>query len=234
MRIGYEPLTIPPHLQNYIREIKDGVVERPIPLGWEGIVVYHPATNQFYGTKSKNPAHYEEVIRTKTPRYYPDVALSLRKLLDHDNQYQFFVFAIGARATVEGWLASIGKRRAATRMGEAAKVKHVMFRVTSQFNKFTRYVIAPSTATREELIKAANKGIAAWLQSTASAHRHERATMQIALRSRMQVNKEVFEPTSEVFVDNDLNNLQHNQFRNHCANWNLVAVKDFIHKTTTG
>lgn len=234
MRIGYQSLAIPPHIQNYVREIKNGVAQRQIPLGWEGIIVYHPATDQFYGTKSKNPVHYEEIIRTKTPREYPSVAVVLRKLLEQDDQYQFFVFAIGARATVEGWFASMGKRRVVTRMGEAAKVKHVMFRATSLNNKFTRYVIAPSTSTKEELIKAVNKGIASWLKSTSSVHRHERATMQIALRSRMQVNTEVFEPESEVFIDNDLSGLKHNQFRNFCMGRNIEEIKGFILRTTQG
>lgn len=232
MKVDYPKLNIPPHIARFLCEIDNGIIKGRLLNNWTGILIYHPATNSYYSSKSNDPGKYESIVREKTPTKWPSIALALRKLLDVDPNFQFFALPLIARAEVESWMASIGKRRVATKMGEKTNVIHVMFEVTSIYNKVTRYLVAPLTTSREEIIKAVNKGMANWLKSTSPAYHNERSTLQIALRSRSQINKEVFEPESSVIATNLLDGYTHNQFRNRCMMLNAEAARDFVRATT--
>lgn len=231
MHISYPKLILDPHIASQLREVVGGVASKEIPSSWKGIIIYHPATNQYYSTKSKEPLVYEEVIRTKPTGKWDKIALALRKLFNTDGTFQFFVMHVSIRPVVEQWLASQGKVRVTTKMGDAAEVMHVMFKVTSPFNKVSRFVVAPANEPREDLIAKANSGMALWLKSHSSNMRSERNTLQIALRSRMQVNNRVFEKESEVIATNLLNGYTHNQFRSHTRLLNELAVKEFVRLT---
>lgn len=227
---------MPPNIAMYAIEITNGAPARPVPVNYEGIMVYHPATQQYYSTKSKDYRAYERMVRERDPKTtnWAKAALVLRKLFAVNESYQFFVLPVKTRHVVEEWMASQGYRRVVTKMGEAANVRHVMFKITSQLNKVARYVVAPESEPREDLIASANKGLANWLRSTAGQHRNERNTMRIALRSQWTINNRVFEPESLVERTNYLDGYKHNEFRTLTMRYNEEEIIRFVRATITG
>lgn len=232
MNIDYPKLHIAETIAPFMREIVNGVPVTPVPRGWCGILIYHPATEQYYSTKSVSPMTYERIVREQKGPRWDTIAIALRKMLEHHPAYQFFILPVQARQTVEGWLSHQGKRRVATAMGEAANSEHVVFKVYSANNKFTRYVTAPCNTPREKIIAQANTSIAEWLKSTSSVNKHERDTMRVALRSLPNINYKVFEETAEVQSTNLIANKNHSEFRSVCINMNLKAIREFIMATT--
>lgn len=231
MHISYPKLILDPHIASQTREVVNGIVNKEIPLGWQGVIIYHPATNQYYSTKSKTPLALEEIVRLKPAAKWDRLSLALRKLFAIDGTFQFFITHISLRPTIEQWLASRGKVRVITKMGEAANIIHVMFKVTSLYNKVSRYVIAPADETQANLIAKANAGIAMWLKSHSSHMRTERNTLQVALRCRMQVNNRVFEKESEVIATNLISSMKHSEFRGYTRLMNELAAKEFLRST---
>ena len=231
MKISYDKIVLSKDLKKMTREIIDGVSSSDVPLAWTGIIVYHPATKSFYSTTSKEPFAYEEIIRKHLEPRWSKIAIGLRRLLARHEDFQFFVMPLVARTFVEEWLWNNGNKRISTLMGEGAEPDRVIWQVYSPYNRFTRYVSAVADAKREDVIKQANSGLAQWLGSPSKTSRHERLTMQVALRSRVEVNREVFEPTALVNKTNLLNGQPHNAYRSVCMTHNAKAIKDFILNT---
>lgn len=235
MHVTYDKLTFPPNVAIYVREIVQGKPLKTIPAGWNGLIIYHPASNQYYSSKSEDPLFYEEIIRTRLPvGRWEGTALSLRNLLDHHPDYQFFVTSMRSRTTVEMSLANMGKARVATKMGAMSTDYHVLFEVSSPFNRMTRYVCAPSQTPQEDLIAQANDSIDNWLKSKARIHGPERRTMRVALRYNSPNMPPVFEEKSEVTATPLLNGVEHRKFRTITMQKNLEAIQAFIHRTTFG
>lgn len=234
MVVDYPKLIIPEELKPFIREVIPGQGLAHVPRGWTGIMIYHPATEQYYSTKSDTPAVYEQVIREQKGARWENTAIALRKMIDHHPGYQFFVLPVLARETIEGWMAKNGKRRVSTCMGEAAVVGHVAFKVYSPYNRIARYITAPVDTPREKIITQANSGMAGWLKSSSQVNRHERETMRVALRSKSVVNTKVFEPTAEVTRTGLVDGLPYGRFRSVCNNMNLQQIRNFIATTTMG
>lgn len=235
MSVEYDRLVIPQQLRSVLREVVKGVPDREIPISWYGIMVYHPATQQYYSTKSVRPLEYERTIRTRHPvATWNLIARSLQTLLNINHDFQFFVLHTKARHDVEGWMANQGFRRVSTKMGDCADEEHVLFKVYSPYNKIARYVSGPASMPKEQAIKLVNTSMATWLSSIAKQNRTVRETMQVALRSRIIINTRVFEDASEVTRTNLLVGKKHKEFRSICADQNLNAVLDFIRGTTTG
>lgn len=234
MKIDYPRLEIPAEFKVLVREVVDGTGIGPIPRGWTGILIYHPATAQYYATTSRTPMTYEEIIRLRIEPRWSRIAIALRKMLEHTPEYQFFILPMQARPTIERWLSHNGKRRIATKMGEAQVGRHVLFEVYSPYNKITRYVSAPSTISREDIISLANISLARWLKSSTTIHKHERETMRIALRSKFAVNGKVFESESVVNPTNLLEGHNSNEYRTISSDLNFKAIQHFIASTTIG
>lgn len=234
MRIYFPRLDIPDHLKGMMREVVDGVLLTSLPTSWTGIMIYHPATNQYYATKSQNPMAYEEIVRTRQEPRWSALAISLRKMLEHSPDYQFFILAMQARPTIEQWMASQGKRRITTRMGEANSGERTLFQVYSPFNKVTRYVVSFVNTPTDEVIEKANASMAQWLGSKSQTHRHERETMRVALRSKFTTNTKIFEKESVVTDTHALYRHSDNEFRSVCMNMNFNAILTFIQNTTRG
>ena len=235
MKIDFQRLTIPDTIKLLVREVIDGVPVGNLPGGWNCITIFHPATKQYYSTKSINPLHYEEIVRLRLEPRWTRIAVALRKMLDHHPEYQFFIMPHQARPHVEGWLSSSGMRRIATCMGEGeSNDLLVLFKVYSPYNKMTRYVTAASSAPKEKIIKQANSGFAAWLGSGTRMNRHERETMRVAARSKFLTNTKVFEDSSIVARTNLLIGRTPNQYRALCTEMNIRAVREFILSTARG
>jgi hypothetical protein len=235
MNISYDKLVLPDNLRPYVRELVPVTWDRDIPPGWDGLVIYHPATNQYYSTKSINPVQYYELLKTQYPdSVWKSVAVPLKLMLSSHPDFQMFVLHRRSREVVEKWFADNGKIRVTTKMGQAAEAQHVMFKVFSPYNKFTRYVTAPVDTPKEKLIEQANKSMGKWLGSNSKLHNNERTTMRVALRSLFQPNMEVFEPESVVTSTNYLSQAHHGQFRRISQNKNMEAIREFIRNTTRG
>lgn len=235
MQIDFQRLIIPDNIKLLVREVIDGVPVGNIPGGWNCITIFHPATKQYYSTKSINPLHYEEIVRLRSEPRWTRIAVALRKMLDHHPEYQFFIMPHQARSHVEGWLTGQGMQRIATCMGEGETSDAlVLFKVYSPYNKMTRYVTAANSASKEKIIKQANSAFAAWLASGTRMNRHERETMRVAARSKFLTNTKVFEDSSIVARTNLLIGRTPNQFRALCTEMNIQAVREFILNTTRG
>lgn len=232
--VAYPELIFAPSVASFIREIVDGKPVTNIPKGWTGILIYHNATGQYYSTKSVKPMEYEEIIRERKEPRWSGIAIALHSLLKQDSQYQFFILPLQARPAIEKWLADHGKRRVATRMGEAAKVEHVLFKVYSPYNKFTRFVAAPSDTIPAKIITKANAGLLQWLKAQTNIHKHERDTMRVALRGKITNNVKVFDRESVITHSHFLSGSKHNQFRTIVTELNFNAIRDFILATVTG
>lgn len=215
----------------FTREIVDGVCVKEVPSAWKSILIYHPATDQYYATKSVHPLEYEAVLRNRSAPRYAALAISLRKLLDINSTFQFFVLHQAGRVEIEDWLASIGKRRVTTKMGQGATPDREIFEIYSPQNKLTRYVSAPFDTPATKLISQANKAMAQWLSSTSSENRQERLSMQVALRSLGKTNTKVFEDTSVIRLTPLLCGQPHNRYRTICTENNLIQIKNFILST---
>lgn len=235
MQIDFQRIVFPESLRLFIREVIDGVPATSVPKGWAGILIFHPATGQYYSTKSKEPLHYEKIVRLRLEPRWSDIAVALQKMLQHHRDFQFFILPVQARPEVEGWLASQGHHRVSTMMGEGETGGIlVLFKVYSPYNKMTRYVTTLSSTPKEKIIKQANAGFAAWLSSGTKMNRHERETMRVAARSKFFTNTKVFEDNSLVTSTNLLDNHTPNEFRAICAEMNIRAVREFILETTRG
>jgi hypothetical protein len=235
MIVEYEKLTRPPQISHYLREIVNGVPEREIPKAWEGILIYHPATNQYYTSTSGDIEFYELVVREKPYQRYKALALVLRRLLNIHPQYQFFVMPMQSRGLVENWLASQGKVRVATRRGEAMEEEHGVFRVYSPFNKVERYVAAPLSTPEEKLVSKANLQFGRWLRTESTEHEADRETMRVALRSKTLTPSRIFDKnTARVARCSVPDGVCARNISAHVAFLNLEAVKEFVRKTTTG
>lgn len=235
MQITYNTLTIPDNLRAYVREIKLPVNDNDVPPGWTGVIVYHPPTDQYYSSNTVRPLDYHNLVLTKEPESkWKELAVSLRNLLTTNHTFQFFVLHVRSRNIVEGWLAEMGKRRVTTRMGETATELHVLFKVFSENNQVARYVTAPLSTPHEKIIAQANESMARWLGSQVKKDLAMRQTMRIALRSVVEVNHRVFEKESRVMATNLIADKQHSEFRVICRDQNLLAIKEFIRKTTGG
>lgn len=234
MQIDYDKLVLPDHIKVFAREVIKGQAQISVPASWQAIMIYHPATSQYYATKSATPFHYEQIVRERLQPRYDNLAIALRNMLEVHPQFQFFILSTKARGMVEKWMASIGKRRIATRMGEAATEEHVLREVYSPFNKVKRYVGAPASHSHRQVIGAANTSMAQWLASSASQHKHERETMRVALRSRFDPNRGVFEREATVTATTGFEGCKHNEFRSILMEKNLQAIREFIQSTVTG
>lgn len=229
----YPTLIFDPGTAIFVREIKEGIPNKPIPPGWETIIVYHPSTNQYFTSKTKDPYAYELLLRNKEDPKRKKLALVLLKLFAHNEQYQFFVLPLTARAVVERWLGSQGKRRVVTKMGEAAKEVHVMFQVESPFYNIVRYVVAPASESAESIIDKANESMTKWLRSSSTHLRHERNILRIATGSRNVTNEKVFDKQNCIVKPTDLlNGYTHNQFRSRTRELNEKAARKFVFNTT--
>jgi hypothetical protein len=235
MDIEYDKLAIPQDLKAFVMEFTSATRGADIPPGWDGIIIYHPATNQYYSSKTINPWEYSDMLRSRSPQsLWATVAVALREMLDTHRQFQMFILNRKARGVVETWLAEIGKKRVATKMGQAANGVHVMFKVYSPFNKFTRYVTAPGDTPNEKLIEQANRSIKIWLGSAANKNSNERQTIRVALRYFTSSSTEAFEDKSVVSRTNLLNGYKHNEFRIVTQRQNLTAIREFVSNTTGG
>ena len=234
MKIDFQHVHIPTELQNFTKEVVNGVPVTSIPKGWPGILIYHPATQQYYSTKSVEPLRYEEIVRLRQEPRWSSIAIALRKMLDNHSDFQFFIFPMVARPGVENWMASQGYQRIATRMGEGDTKDLILFKVYSRLNKTTRYITASSTTPKEKIIKQANTGYTAWLASGTRVNHHERETMRDATRSKFSTNTKVFEQESKVERTNLLAGHTANEFRAICSEMNIKAVREFIQSTVTG
>lgn len=233
--VQYDKLVFPAELHAYVREVTFETRSRDLPPGWESFIIYHPATNQYYSSKSVGPLQYYDLVRTKQPWHRWDkVAHALRQMLETSSTFQFFVLNLRSRAIVEGYLANIGLRRVNTKMGDVTGQEHVLFRVYSPLNKITRYAVAPISTPREELIEKVNVSMAKWLGSHTRVNQQLRKTMRVALRSQFDINRSVFEKESIVTATNKLVGKKHNEFRVISMHENIQAIGDFVRATTGG
>lgn len=231
MKIHNPLLVVTPNMQVFLREVTSETKEEDLAYR-KGIMIYHPATGSYYATWSKNPLEYRKILNTRVGPKWEAVALVLRKMLSVDPHFQFFVLPISARATVERWMADQGKLRVVTKRGEAADQEHILFQVYSYQNKFTRFVCAPADTTSEEVIAIANESMTRWLTSRAHKNKHERETMQVALRARFGVKIDTIERTARVSRTDLFRNVKHNEFSSRVTAMNLQAIRDFILATT--
>lgn len=235
MIVEYDKLVRPSHISHYLREIVNGVPEKEIPAAWEGILIYHPATNQYYTTVSGDTAFYEQTVREKPYQRYKALALVLRRLLDMHPQFQFFVMPTQSRPVVEAWLASQGKVRVATRRGEAMMEEHGVFQIYSPFNKINRYVAAPLSTPQENLVSKANLQFGRWLRTESTENESLRNTMRVALRAKAVTPTRVFDTgTAVIFRLSVPPDVIARNVSSYVAYLNLEAVKDFVRNTTTG
>lgn len=234
MQINFQRINFPEHLHLFAREVIDGIPVNVIPKGWEGILIFHPATGQYYSTKSKDPIKYEEIIRLRLKPRWENIAVSLQKMLNYHPDFQFFVLPVQARPQIEQWMASLGHRRIATMMGEGAGEPRVLFKVYSPFNKVSRYVVASPTLSKTKIIAQANTALSTWLSSPVSRNQSERTSMCVALRSLNIVNSKVFEEESIITKTNLLFGYRDNEYRTVCTKMNLMATKEFIQNTVSG
>lgn len=235
MIVEYDKLNRPSHISHFLREIVNGIPERDIPAAWEGILIYHPATNQYYTSMSGDVLGYELIVREKPYQHWKNKALVLRRLLDMHPQYQFFVMPTTARGVVETWLASQGKRRVATMRGEAMTEEHGVFQVSSPFNKVDRYVAAPLSTPAEKIVSKANLQFNRWLRTETLDNESIRNTLRVALRARSIEPRKVFDKTTALVLRAPVpEEVCARNISAYIAHMNLEAAKDFIKKTTTG
>jgi hypothetical protein len=235
MQITYDPIVIPDRLRMYVREIASPPVQDVVPPGWSGIIVYHPATNQYYSSKTVRPFDYFNLLRSRQPeKKWEDLAVSLKQMLAINHTFQFFVLHTKSRDIVEGWMAEMGKRRISTRMGDTATQEHILFKVYSPFNKVTRYITAPLTTPHEKIIAQANTSISTWLKSHSRMNQELRKNMRVALRCVFGAVPVIFEPESVVSSTNKLVGKKHNEFRAITTHENLQAMMDFARATQGG
>lgn len=235
MNISYDQIAIPDHLRVFVRELTPSSQATDIPPGWDGLIIYHPATNQYYSTKSINPLEYCEILRTRYPNaWWQVVAVALKNMLNTHPQFQAFVLNRKSRGVVEKWLLDIGKTRVATKMGQTADGEHILFKVYSHENKVTRYVSAPAGTSKDKLIEQANISMRIWLASKARMYSQERSTMRVALRSMTTPNPQVFEDEAIVTCTSLLRDVKHSQFRRVSQSKNLEAIREFISNTVCG
>ncbi len=232
MEISYDKLVFADHVKSLVREVTDGVPSAEIPGSWDCFLVFHPATRTFYSSKSNAVLVYEEVIRKRLSPRWDSIAIALRRMLERNSAFQFFVFSKTARPTVEHWLNSQGFSRIATKMGEGVSPHRVLFRVYSHENKIMRFVSAPSNTSELEVIAQANKSFKTWLASTSGINRHERTTMRVATRSKTVANSSVFEATSVVTPTALFDGRPVREYRSLCMEYNLNSIKTFIANTT--
>jgi hypothetical protein len=235
MNIQFQRISVPEDFDNSFLEVINGVPVIDIPKGWSGIMIFHPATKQYFCTKSVNPLQYEEIVRLKKEPRWSSIAVALNKMLDHHPDFQFFVLHTRARPIVEKWMAFQGYSRIATKMGEGTSEPSTLFKVYSPANKITRYVVAPHESSHSKLLKQANSSFAAWLASGTWVNRQERVTMRAATQSNgYKTNAKVFEKESVVTRTDLLNGLKDNEFRAVCTKFNLQAAREFIQATVRG
>ena len=234
MQIDFQRVSFPQDLRIFAREVVDGVPVTSIPKGWEGILIFHPATGQYYSTKSENPLKYEEIVRLRLEPRWSDIAVALQKMLNHHRDFQFFILPVQARPEIERWLASQGHRRISTMMGEGAAEPRALFKVYSPINKVTRYVVALPSSSRVKIIAQANAAMGTWLASPIRRNQSERKNMLIALRSRNAINTKIFEKGSEITRTDLLVGKRDNEYRTICMDMNLQAIREFIRSTVTG
>lgn len=231
MQIHYPRLVITDNIRPFLREVTAETKEADLTF-WKGLVVYHPATGNYYSTWSKKPLEYRALLGSRVGPKWDSLALVLRRMLSVDPGFQLFVLPIHARPTVELWLAQQGKRRVATKRGEAADQEHILFQVYSYENKFVRFVCAPADSSNEDIIASANESMTRWLTSRAHKNKHERETMQVALRAKFGVKANTIESSARVSRTDLFKNVKHNEFSARVTALNLQAIRDFIQETT--
>ncbi len=230
----YDPLVFPSELISLTREIRNGVPTKAIPAGWHNIIVYHPHSQSYYVSKSKDPAAYEKIVRERQGQRWELLGHTLKKLLTQHPEYQFFVTPINARPMIEAWLASTGRKRVATSRGEVVKEEHVLFRVYSNQYNVERFVCAPKSTPHDKVIQKANIQLARWLRTPGTMHQHERESMRIALHSKFRPNSRVFSPQDLIYPHRLPADVTFQNVSAYTAERNLQAVRDFITSTVTG
>lgn len=232
MDISFNKLVFADQIKGLVREVVNGTPTAPIPASWNYFLVYHPETHTFYSSKSTDPLIYEEIIRKHLEPRWKDIAIALRRMLDRNTVFQFFVFSKTARPTVEHWLIQQRINRVATKMGEGKAPQRVLYKVYSQYNAIMRFVSAPANTSVIEIIAQANKSMKEWLESTSGVNRHERVVMRTATRSKTIANNNVFEATSIVTATALFNRVPTREYRALSMQYNLDAIKGFIANTT--
>lgn len=235
MKIVHDKLVIPEEMHQYLREVIDGKIQSNlVPSGWNGIMIYHPATGKYYATKSVTPMLYEAIVREKRQPRYAELALGLRKMLDFDPQYQFFLLPTKMRPLVEGWMAQNGYQRVTTMRGEAVKEDLCIFQVYSEQHKVVRYVSAPCSTPHDKIIQKANMQLARWLRTQDRHNEHERNTMRIALNSKFTPNSKVFSDRATIRIMLTPQNVTPRNISTYIADINIAAIKQFIQDTVSG
>lgn len=233
--IDYPLIKVPFEMEQFVVEIVNGFPTRRLPR-WNGIIVYHPASNSYYSTKVKDPLIYEENVRGgKGFASYNNLALVLRRLLDQHALFQLFVVPYEARVIVEQWLSTRHQaKRVITLKGEAATTIPVLYKVSSFNNNFHRYVIAPHGETRENILKKVNAGIIAWLTSTAKLDQSVRTQLRTALRYTATTKLAVFEHNSGILETTYISNFPASHHSSISTKLNLEEVQKFVTRTYNG
>lgn len=236
MHAPYPPLIIPSSIQPFLREVTGQTHPDELPP-WRGIMVYHPASNMYFASWTRDPLEYARLVRTREPaRRWETVALVLRRLLERDPHYQIFLLDMRARPIVETWMTQQGKQRVITRRGEAIKGEHRIFQVYSPQYQLTRYIAAPADTPPDKIINAINRQLASWLRTEKRVDEHRRQTMRVALRSKFAPNSRVFNPeTAEIRVIYPAPpEVNPRNISAYIAMCNSNAIDEFIHNTVAG
>lgn len=234
MQVTFQQISFPDNIKGLVREVVSGVPDGEVPDSWQCVMIFHPATGQYYSTKCKYPLRYETVVYLRTGASWAKVAVVLRRMLKQHPQFQFFIHSIQARPQVEKWMADQGYVRVSTKMGEGAAEPRVLFKVYSPFNRIARYVSASPLDSKAMIIARANASFASWLASPTRKNYNEHKTMCIALRSKNAVNTRVFEKEAVITKTDLLKGRRYGEYRVICARANLKAIHEFIRSTVTG
>lgn len=225
-------LPIPEDIKTLLRELPLEP-NKTLPPTWNNFVVVSIAQRCFYASVSKDPVGYEDSIRKRINPRWDNTAISLRKLLERDSAYQFFVLPKLARPEIEQWLISLGFRRIVTKMGEGAHAVSVCFKVYSHHNRLTRFVSAPADTCELDVIKQANKSLEIWLASQTKSKAALRQSIRTATRSTAhKANAEVFEMSSLVTKTSLLDRAKTSEYRAIIRENNLKALEGFVLNTT--
>lgn len=227
------PKLLPTHeVSPFLREVFS-TTERYQTFGWRGIMIYHPATEQYYATWAKDPTSYYRLLRAREEPLWSRAAVALKQMLEINPEFQLFILPVHARQEVERWMSNQGKRRVTTKRGEAATCRHILVKVTSVFHKLTRYTTVPEFYTDKQILGRVNLQFDRWLREDGFTLEHERRVIMTAVRAKFSGSKQkTFELESVIERTNAFDNVSHNEFSARVREFNLRSVRDFIRSTT--
>lgn len=217
-------------LKAYLMPYNPKAPQLGIPPAKVGVIVIHPATRRFYSTLVSKPKDYY-LKMTKEVQGFEKMALPIKRMLEKDPAFDFFIVAEATRNYVEHALIKIGITRVATGRGELQSGEHALFRVECPLYRFARFVIAPKNTTSEKLVKKVNESINSWLTVIRAPY----GRLKIRLRDGLGKNKN---PQRTVFGEDAVVTLERfvfespREYSKIVTQANLDEVQKFLLRTT--